>query len=98
MRVLGILTALILSSLAQAETATYQIKGMHCGGCAMAIESHVCKMEGVKSCKVELTNAKKEMGQVTLATEDGMAIDALKVEQLVSAAGDYHIVRRPQKK
>lgn len=85
--------SMILSSLAWADSATFQVKGMHCGSCASAVESHVCKMPGVTACKVEVTDPKKEMGKVTLTTDATHPIDSVMVEKQVSAAGDYHVVK-----
>lgn len=82
---------LLFSSFAMADTATYQVKGMHCGSCAKSIETSVCKMEGVKSCKAEVTDTKNQIGKLTVITEDGKPIDPSKVAELVSAAGSYTI-------
>ncbi len=85
-------TLLLAGLSAMAETATYKVKGMHCGACAKSIEETVCKMEGVTECKAKLTNAKKQQGELVLTTAEGTAIDFKKVEELVSQAGDYKVV------
>ena len=99
MKFYALVGALALSASALADTAatTYDVKGMHCGACAQLIESKVCKMEGVKTCKVELTNPKKEMGKVTMTMEDGKQPDAVAIQKMLAEAGDYYIVRSPKK-
>lgn len=97
MKTILVLITLATASLALADTVSYQVKGMHCGACQKAIEAKVCKMEGVQSCKVELTNPKKKMGQITLTTAQGKPVDAVEVEKMVSSAGDYHLIRTPKK-
>lgn len=92
MKSMILMGALLVSSFAMAESSTYQVKGMHCGACAKSIEEKVCKMEGVKTCKVEMVDAKKRMGKVTLETEEGKTLDAKKVEELVTSAGDFTVV------
>ncbi len=96
MKFYALVGALALSASALADTAatTYDVKG---GACAQLIESKVCKMEGVKTCKVELTNPKKEMGKVTMTMEDGKQPDAVAIQKMLAEAGDYHIVRSPKK-
>jgi copper chaperone CopZ len=98
MKSLILLGALATSTLAFAGTTTYDVKGMHCGECQAAVEAKVCKMEGVKTCKVELIDKKKEMGKITLTTEDTVKITPVQVDELISSAGDYHVVRTPTSK
>lgn len=93
MKALLTVAALAFSMSAFAETATFNVKGMHCGACAKSIEEKVCSMEGVRECKAQLTKGKKNMGTLTLTTEDGKAIDISKVTELVGEAGDYTIVK-----
>ena len=75
---------------ALAETATFTVSGMTCGSCAKAIQSKVCKMEGVESCDVQV-------GSVTLTTKTGVAIDTKKVEELIGSAGDYKVTKTEKK-
>ena len=96
MKVLVALSALVFSLSAQAETTTFNVKGMHCGACAKSIEEKVCAMEGVKECKAQLTKGKKNMGTLTITTDEGTAIDTAKVTELVGEAGDYTIVKAPK--
>jgi copper chaperone CopZ len=92
-----LISSLILSSLAFADTATYEVKGMHCGGCKAEVEGLVCKMEGVKSCKAELTDKKKQMGKITIITEDGKPVDSTKVEEMIASSGDFKVVKSAKK-
>jgi copper chaperone CopZ len=94
-----LLTATLLAALfAQAETVTYQLKGVHCGGCTSAIESKVCKIEGLTGCKVEVLDGKKKLGQMTLTTADGTPIDLAQVEKALSEAGEYSMIPAAKKK
>lgn len=90
---------LLFSSIAMAESATYQVKGMDCGSCVKMIEDKVCKMEGVKTCKAEVVDSKNKIGKLTLSMEDGKAIDSKKVSELVTSAGHYSVeTSAPQSK
>ncbi len=90
--------SLLISSAALAETATYKVTGMHCGECKDAIEGSVCKkMSGVESCKVELTDAKKQTEKIILTTKEGSQINDAKVTELVNAVGEYKISRTSEK-
>ena len=94
MKLALILGSLLAATTAFADTATYKVKGMHCGNCKDAVESSVCKkMEGLASCKVELTDPKNEIGTVTLVTTPGVTINDAKVADLVSAVGKYEATR-----
>ena len=43
---------------ADAESFTYEIRGMHCEGCVNAIIGKVNKVEGVASCTIDLDSAR----------------------------------------
>ena len=78
---LSLITALLIQP-AQADTRTYDIKGMHCGGCVSMIKDQVCKLPGVESCDVK-------MNKVTLK---GGGLDDNAVKAAVAKAGDYSVV------
>jgi copper chaperone CopZ len=81
-----------------AETATYKVSGMHCGGCKTAIQDSVCKkMPDLASCSVELIDTKKQTGKIVLVSKDGTAIDDKKVSELVTAVGEYKATRTSEK-
>ena len=89
---------LTLALPALAETATFKVTGMHCGSCEQSVEAAVCKkMEGVTACKAKIINEKKETGELTITTAEGTTLDAKKVEELISASGEFHI-RKSSKK
>ena len=89
-----VLVSLLLGSLmANAETATLQVKGMHCGGCKAAIEAKVCKLDGLVACKVESLDMKKQRGQIILTSADGTTLDLTKIEAALAEAGDYSLVK-----
>lgn len=87
----------LTTSFAFAETATYKVGKMHCGSCAQMIEEKVGKMEGVTNCKVKLTNAKKQTGEMVVTTAEGTAIDLEKLKAAVADAGDYTITKVSKK-
>lgn len=93
MKSLVFTTISLMTAMAFAETGTFEIQGMHCGGCQKIIESKVCKIEGVEKCTVELTDTKKQTGKVTLITKDGIKIDTKKIDAAVTSAGDYKITK-----
>jgi copper chaperone CopZ len=63
------------------------VKGMHCGGCKASIEAKVCNMPSIASCKVEVTNMKKQTGKVTVTTVDGKAFDTETLKKAIADAG-----------
>jgi mercuric ion binding protein len=73
---------LIFSSLAMAESKTYNISGMHCEDCRKNIEAEVCKLPGIDTCKVDL-------GHVTLMSQ--APLDDSKIKRAVEAAGHYKV-------
>ena len=93
MKIISTLLLTLAFSTAFAETATYKIERMHCGGCAKMIQDSVCKMDGVTTCKAKLTNAKKQTGELTITTADGTAIDFEKLKTLMGEAGDYTLTK-----
>ena len=82
-----------LASLSShAETANYDVEGMHCGSCAAMIKEKLCKMDGLEKCDVS-------SGKITLISKDGIKLDTKKVQDLVSQAGEYKISEaKPAKK
>lgn len=87
----------IAASFAMAEASTYNVQGMHCAACQSAIESKVCKMDGLKSCKVEVTDKKKQTGKIVLETADGKPVEASKIQELLTAAGEYKLAPEAKK-
>lgn len=98
MKALLIASLIALSPLAKAETETLNVKGMHCGGCAKAIEDTVCKIEGLKSCSVKLTNAKKQEGQILIEKADGQPVNKDEVIKALQQAGDYTLIPKKESK
>ncbi len=79
-----ILASLLVPLLAQAETTTYTVEGMHCGSCAKAIEAQVCKTEGLEKCSVSV-------GKVVITPKAGVQFSQEQIQTLVSKAGDYKV-------
>jgi copper chaperone CopZ len=84
MKSLLTLSILLISVLAQAETTTYNVTGMHCGDCAKMIKEQVCGMTGLDKCEVS-------MGKVVISPKTGVTVTQEQVQTLVSKAGDYKI-------
>ncbi len=79
----------VFSAIALADTGHFAVSGMHCGDCAKSVAAKVCKIEGVEKCDVKV-------GSVDLTTKAGFSIDAKKVEELVTAAGDEYKVTKSE--
>lgn len=75
---------LFFASAAFAESATYNVEGMHCGSCVKAIKAQVCKMDGLESCDVS-------MGKVIVAPKSGVTISQDQIQAAISKAGEYKI-------
>lgn len=78
------LSALFISSAALAESTTYNVEGMHCGGCAKMIQAKVCTMDGLDKCEVTL-------GKVVISPKAGVTVTQEQVQAAVSKAGDYKV-------
>jgi mercuric ion binding protein len=81
---LMILTALLLSSSAFAESTAYDVEGMHCGSCAKSIQAQVCKLDGVEKCDVTV-------GKVLISAKKGVILSQEQIQAAISKAGDYKI-------
>lgn len=93
-----ILAISLISAVAFAETATLTIEGMHCAGCKSMITEKVCEEASAKtqyeSCKVELIDAKKHIGQLTIVTKKDAKLDLTAVKANVKTAGsDYKVTQ-----
>lgn len=102
----AVLSLLFISSLAFAETATYTVEGMHCGGCKKMISAKVCDdpalKDKVESCKVSMLDEKKQTGQIVIVTKKDSKVDLTAVKATVhagvKAAGeDYKITKEETK-
>lgn len=89
----------LASAVAAAETGTFTVKGMHCSGCKESVTKKVCEGEaakGAESCTVNITDAKKEMGEIVIVTKAGTKINEAAVTAGVKAAGDEYKVTKVQ--
>lgn len=80
-----VLALLFVAPAAMAEKLTLPIEGMHCGACAEAVEAKACKDKGFKTCKAEITDAGKKMGQLIIETKPGQKINVDQVKADVTA-------------
>jgi copper chaperone CopZ len=82
------LTLLALpAAFAESTATTFTVTGMHCAACKESIEAKVCKAPGIATCKVEITNRKKETGTVTLTPTEGQTIDTASITKIITDAG-----------
>lgn len=84
MKTLLMLSALLFSQMTFAETITYDVAGMHCGGCVKMIQSKVCTMSGIEKCDVS-------MGKVVISPKTGISFTNEQIQAAVAKAGDYKI-------
>lgn len=84
---LGLVLPLFSASYSFAETAQFEVKGMHCGSCAKMIEAKVCKIEGLSKCEVK-------MGSISMISKAGVSIDPKKVQALVTEAGEEYSITK----
>ncbi len=84
MKKLLTVSILFFATLAHAETTTYDISGMHCGGCAKMIKTEVCGMAGIEKCEVS-------MGKLVISPKTGITFAKEQIQSAVSKAGDYKI-------
>lgn len=76
----------LVSTLAFAETGTFEISGMTCNSCVSAVKKSVCGMNSLEKCEVV-------QGKVTLQSKAGAKIDTKEIEKLVEQAGHYKITK-----
>lgn len=81
-----------------AETTDITVEGMHCSGCKKMISKKVCDDKDLaakfESCKVELVDAKKQIGKISVTMKKDQTLDLAAVETAVKAAGeDYKVVK-----
>jgi periplasmic mercuric ion binding protein len=91
-------TTLALSISALAETATFTVEGMHCGGCKKMITKAVCSDSKISAtlseCKVTL-DEKTKTGTVILKSKETAKIDAAAIETAITSAGeDYKVSKK----
>ena len=96
-----LISALVLSTGAFAETTTLKVEGMHCKACKKSVTSKVCNSEEIslnlEKCTVEF-NAKTKIGTVTLVSKENKKIDVAAVETAITAAGsDFKVIKKETK-
>lgn len=80
-----ILTSLglcLFTATASAETKTYKLDGMSCGGCVKSVKMKVCQLPGVETCNVSV-------GEMTLT---GAHLDDAAISAAVSSTGEFSVV------
>ncbi len=90
--------AMALSITAAAETATFTVEGMHCGGCKKMVTKAVCndtKISAMLSeCKVTV-DEKTKIGTVILKSKETSKIDTAAIETAITSAGeDYKVSKK----
>jgi hypothetical protein len=89
----------LIATVAFADsTTTITVEGMHCSGCKEMVKAKVCGNEEIAknaaSCDVQLTNEKKQIGQVTIVSKAETAVDVELVKKQVAAAGTEYKVTK----
>lgn len=89
----------LIAAVAFADsTTTLTVEGMHCSGCKEMVKAKVCGNEEIAknaaSCEVQLTNEKKQIGQVTIVSKPETAVDVELVKKQVAAAGSEYKVTK----
>lgn len=82
MRIIFMLTVLLGSAAAQAETIVASVNGMVCALCVSGIEKSFKKVAEVAAVNVDL-----ETKQVTVQVKDGATLDDTRVTQTIVNAG-----------
>ncbi len=72
-----------------AEKKSYQVNGMHCGGCVKNVEREVCKLEGIENCKAHVVNEKKEIGTVSFSLKPGATLTEADIKNAVEEKAGY---------
>jgi len=70
-----------------AGTISYEIKGMHCGGCRDSVKKKVCALPGIENCVVELVEGKENTGKVSYTVKAGESLSEKQLAEAVSSAG-----------
>jgi copper chaperone CopZ len=84
-----------LTAGAMAETATFKVEGMHCGGCKKMVTKAVCNDKAIAAtldmCEVSV-DSKKKIGQVSVISKPESKLDMKAIETAIQSAGeDYKI-------
>ena len=95
MKSMIVMLVTLLSITAAAETATFTVTGMHCGGCEKMVSKAVCDDKKISTtvsdCKVTV-DEKTKIGTVILKSKDAVKIDVAFVEKTILGTGeDYKI-------
>lgn len=89
------LSFISISTIALAETATFKVEGMHCGGCKKMVTKAVCNdkkiSETLNKCDVSV-DMKKEIGTVVVESKENLTLDKAAIQAAIQSAGeDYKI-------
>ncbi len=98
MKIFFAIVTMALSITSFAETATFTVEGMHCGGCKKMVTKAVCNDTKISAtlsdCKLTL-DEKTKIGTVILKSKDSVVIDTVAVETAIKSAGeDYKISKK----
>jgi copper chaperone CopZ len=88
-----------LSITAVAETATFTVDRMHCGGCRKMVTKAVCDDSKIAATVSECTvtvNEKTQTGTVILKSKDTTKIDTAAVEAAITSAGEEYKVSKKE--
>ena len=99
MKIFFAIVTMALSITSFAETATFTVEGMHCGGCKKMVTKAVCNDTKISAtlsdCKVTL-DEKTKTGTVILKSKDSVKIDTAMIETKIHAAGENYKISKTE--
>jgi copper chaperone CopZ len=89
----------LLSISVTAETATFTVTGMDCGGCKKIVTKALCDDKIISAtlskCEVSV-DEKTKTGTVILKSKDSVKIDAAMIESKIHASGENYKVSKTE--
>ncbi len=67
-----------------AEKQSYKIKGMHCSSCVRTIKASICKLPGMKNCKVKL-------GEISFEVKGDKQYTLTELNEILKTKGSYEL-------
>lgn len=86
------------STVADHQTATLTVEGMHCGGCKKMVTKAVCEDAALasdfQSCEVTNVDTKTQIGTLVINYKKDATVDIDSVEKAIKTAGDYKLTKK----
>ena len=85
-------------ALADHQTATLTVEGMHCGGCKKMVTKAVCEDAALaphfQSCEITNLDTKTQIGTLVINYKKDAPVDIDSVEKAIKTAGDYKLTKK----